>query len=156
GLIGLLSLVACGNSGSDSGTALTPSAPAVPAQPPAMQSGDYNKTITIGSEQRSYILHVPQNYDGSKPLPLVYILHGHGGTAGGMAKLTGMSQKADQENFFVAYLQGVDDADGIAAWNTGMIPSTETDIDDLAFVRQLTQDLETQVNVDAKRIYAGG
>ena len=59
----LLFLAACGSS------------------PSEMTPGDYNQTITVGPDVRQYILHVPSGYDGSQALPLVFILHGGGGTA---------------------------------------------------------------------------
>ena len=129
----------------------TPSFP----KPTAMAPGNYDKTILIGTDQRSYILHVPTNYDGSKALPLLYILHGGGGKAEGMEKLTGMSARADQDDFFVAYLQSATNNDGKNVWNSGLLTEDVT-ADDVAFVRNLTQDLKAQLKVDDKRIYAAG
>src|SRR5574337_722925 len=98
-----------------------------PSLPPAvvMKPGTYNQKISVGGTVRSYILHVPPGYDRSKPLPLVFVLHGFGGNAAGMVKLTGMNEKADRENFFVAYLNGTEgtsstkDVSGLA-WNSGL------------------------------------
>ncbi len=165
-LIGLLFLAACSNSGSDL-AATSPTTPPLPAQAPTyptdpaatsktLAPGDYPKTIAIGTDQRSYILHVPANYDGSQALPLVYILHGYGGTAKSMVKQTSMNEKADQENFFVAYLQGTDSSEGKPAWNSGLMSDPGFNPDDLGFVRGLTTTLEAHLNVDAHRIYAAG
>src|SRR4030095_15661194 len=141
----LLFLSACGSS--DPGT----------ISPTQMQPGDYKQTITVGTDLRSYILHVPANYDGSKALPLVFVLHGHGGTAGGMVNITGMNDKADQTGFFVAYLQATIGSDGVPDWNSGNSPAAyNSTADDVAFVRDLSNQLEGQLNVDSKRIYATG
>jgi polyhydroxybutyrate depolymerase len=121
-----------------------------------MQPGDYNQTITVGADLRSYILHVPANYDGSKALPLVYVLHGRGGKAEGMVNMTGMNEKADQTGFFVAYLQALIGPEGIPDWNTGIAAAVDSSADDVAFVRDLSNQLEGQLNVDSKRIYATG
>jgi polyhydroxybutyrate depolymerase len=126
-----------------------------------MKPGTYPQNITVQGAQRTYILHVPPSYDGSKPLPLVFILHGFGGNAMSMVKLTGMSDKADQENFFVAYLNGTeassaDNSVSGQAWNSGLTPELNMTVDDVEFVRELAAKLETQLNVDAKRIYAAG
>ena len=136
----LLSIVACG-----SGT----------SEPQAMQPGDYSQTLTSGGLQRSYMLHVPLRYDGSKALPLVFVLHGYGGQAEGMAGSTGLSLKADQEGFFVAYLQGTLGSEGKSSWNTGIV-SNDATVDDVRFVRDVARELEGKLKVDTRRIYATG
>jgi len=156
-LLSFLFLGACGNSGTPSDSA-PPSPPSPPAdvESTVLSPGDYQKNIIIGSDLRTYILHVPTHYDGSKALPLVYILHGYGGSAAGMVKLTGMSERADEENFFVAYLQGTKSTDGSAGWNSNLTPDTGITADDVGFVRELTQNLMGQVNLDTHRVYAAG
>ncbi|MFO1519067.1 MAG: PHB depolymerase family esterase [bacterium] len=118
-----------------------------------MAPGDYNLTLTTGGADRSYILHVPISYDGSKALPLVLVLHGLGGNAEGMAKGSGLGLLGDQKNFIVAYLNGTGDPQG---WNTGFTPWLNTPYDDVAFVRALVAQLSSQLKVDAKRVYAVG
>src|SRR5262245_525856 len=67
------------------------SAGLTPAPPsgPALKPGTYNQKIMSGGAARTYILHVPPGYDGSQALPLVLVLHGFGGNAASMVKLTG-------------------------------------------------------------------
>jgi polyhydroxybutyrate depolymerase len=113
--------------------------------------GDYDLTILSGGLERSYILHVPAGFDGSKSLPLVFILHGGGGTAKGMVGLTGMNKLADSEQFIVAYVDGTGDKQ---SWNTGII-STST-ADDVALFRELANQLIEDLGVDPGRIYAAG
>ena len=138
----------------------TPSQPAVEPATVSSQSfmapGDYYQTITVGPDVRKYILHVPSGYDGSKALPLVFVLHGRGGTAGGMVNTTGMNDKADQEGFFVAYPEGMLNSDGKPVWNSGTAPAIDSTADDVGFIRDLLNQLEGQLNVDSKRIYATG
>lgn len=140
-------------------TPLAETQPAPPAQ--VMKPGTYNQKIRAGGVTRTYILHVPPSYGGMKALPLVLILHGFGGNAAGMVKLTGMNDKADQENFFVAYLNGTVatnaslDVTG-SAWNNGLTPDLNLTVDDVAFVRDLVKHLEGQLYVDSHRIYAAG
>src|SRR4051812_4332825 len=64
--------------------------------------GDHDVTLDFGNLKRHFILHVPAGYDAAKPIPLVVMLHGHGGTAKGISKV-GWSQEADKETFLVAY-----------------------------------------------------
>ncbi|MFO1519421.1 MAG: PHB depolymerase family esterase [bacterium] len=140
----LLWMTACGSS--------TSGQPA----PALLSPGDYNQTLFAGGVQRRYILHVPSGYDGSKALPLLFVLHGHGGSAEAMRQSTGFNQKADEESFFVAYLQGTLGSDGVPGWNTGISPGLDINVDDVDFVRMVASQLQGQVIVDANRIYAAG
>ncbi len=124
-------------------------APPLPVMPP----GSTRQTITAAGVVRHYLLHVPAGYDGSTPLPLIFVLHGYGGAPVGMEKSTGMSEKADQEGFFVAYLLGTGDVPG---WNSGLTPGTGVTADDVEFVRALIRELSGRLRVDPARVYAAG
>src|SRR4030095_5139468 len=125
-----------------------PIAVAVPLSP-----GDYNLSLTTGGTNRTYILHVPTAYNGA-PLPLVYVLHGRGGSAQSMVNGTKMNLVADQNNFFVVYPNGTGNP---RAWNNGILPLlVGSNVDDVAFFRALTADLQTRIKIDTKRIYATG
>jgi polyhydroxybutyrate depolymerase len=127
-------------------------------------AGDYNRTIVSGATPRQYLLHVPTGYDAHQPLPLVFILHGFGGSAAGMVMATGMSVKADQEGFFIAYLNGTpcvpgDDpgcSPGARGWNSGLSPRLHIDVDDVGLVRDVLAQLQGAVRVDVRRVYAAG
>ncbi|UCE26200.1 MAG: phospholipase, partial [Candidatus Coatesbacteria bacterium] len=75
---------------------------------------DEKKTITVDGVEREYYVHVPEGYDGPEPVPLVLALHGGGGKAEKMDKLTGFNDVADREGFIVVYPQGED-----KHWNDG-------------------------------------
>lgn len=133
----------------------TPASQPAATQPPAapVQPGDQKGSFTSGGIERTYILHVPAGYDGSKSLPLVFVLHGMGGSADGMLQSTGLNPKADQESFFVVYLNGTGNPQG---WSTGLILRDDLVADDLTYIHELLQHLETQLNVDSQRVYAAG
>ncbi len=150
----------CSNSGTPNEPPVNPNnanntAPAAPAAPTPklLTPGDYNLTLNSGGADRSYILHVPPSFDGSQAMPLVFVLHGLGGNAESMVHSTKMNLLADQKNFFVAYLNGQGDPQG---WNTGITSWLTTPLDDVAYIRALAADLETQLKVDTKRIYVMG
>jgi polyhydroxybutyrate depolymerase len=114
------------------------------------------KTIAIDHRQRTYYLHVPANLPTDKPAPLVLVFHGGGGTALGMERfLTHFSKLADSEGFLVAYPEGVD-----KNWNDGRDNPSSTpareNVDDLAFVMAVIDDITKQHPVDARRIYSTG
>lgn len=115
--------------------------------------GDSMQTITVGGMQRSYIRHIPPGYDGTTPVPLVFVLHGMGGNAKGMEQLTGMSAKADAEKFIVVYPQAVGNP---TVWNTGFSSISNNGADDVAFIRALANKLEHDLKIDTRRIYCCG
>lgn len=58
-------------------------------------------TIQSGGLSRSFLLHLPPACDGNKPLPLVLMLHGMGGTAANSARETGWSGMPQNSNWVV-------------------------------------------------------
>lgn len=143
--------------------ALGASRPAV-AGPPA--PGTWPQAILSGGVVRHYILHIPTGYTG-QALPVVFVLHGFGGSAAGMMASTGMNAKADAEGFFVAYLQGMpcdpsvpDAPSGCTGtqlgWNTGITDALGIVTDDVQLVRDVLIKLEATVVVDRLRVYATG
>jgi polyhydroxybutyrate depolymerase len=91
---------------------------------------------------------VPPSYQGNESVPLVLNFHGLNSNAPQQENLTGMSAKADQEGFIVAYPDGLN-----GQWNTGPTPNGQAD---QQFIRDLITALESQYNIDPRRIYATG
>ena len=69
-------------------------------------AGTESKTLEFGGRTRTYLIHPPKGYDGKTPLSLVLVLHGALQGAAGVERMSGMSAKADKENFLVAYPNG--------------------------------------------------
>ncbi len=63
-------------------------------------------TIEFDGKKRDVTLHLPTNYDRSKPVPLMLVYNGVGPGGSGMEQFTGMSRRADAQGFAVAYLDG--------------------------------------------------
>ena len=124
-----------------------------PARPHT--AGDFNEMIVSGAITRDYILHVPPSYSGDKAVPLVVNLHGLGSSAAGQASYSGLPAKADAEGFIVVMPQGLSTA--LVAqphWNIVLLGAPEAD--DLGFIADLLDALESQLCVDSDRIYAAG
>jgi polyhydroxybutyrate depolymerase len=113
-----------------------------------IQAGSTDVQITSSGVTRHYILHVPPTYQSGNAVPLVINFHGLGSNSKEEESLTGMSAKADKENFIVVYPDGLN-----SAWNDGPGADGERD---LQFVRDLIAYLESQYSIDPKRIYATG
>lgn len=118
-----------------------------------VKPGTYSETIQSGGQDREYIIHIPTGYNGAKALPLVFVLHGVGGSDKEMAAGTGMIPKSDQENFFVVFPQGTGTPSG---WNDVIFPQPITTVDDLGFFRDMINRFEQRLRVDSQRIYAAG
>jgi polyhydroxybutyrate depolymerase len=116
--------------------------------PRAASSGSSKGQITSGGVTRHYILHLPVDYQAGFALPLVINFHGYDSDSKEEENLTGMSAKADRENFIVVYPDGLN-----SAWNDG--PGADGQRDQ-QFVRDLIAYLESQYSIDPKRIYATG
>ncbi len=145
------------------GLALVSTFPPVRAATPL---GHEARTITEGGIERLYLLHIPKQYDQTKPMPLVLMLHGFGDTAANAVRETGWSTKADREGFIVAYPQATRPDERAApnlrtngtAWNdgSGRFHSSERNIDDVAFIRSVIERTQKEFSIDAKRVYVTG
>jgi len=114
-----------------------------------------NQSITIGGVSRTYIQYLPVGYNPStETLPVVFVLHGLGGTAANMTG-AGLSQIADTARFMVVYPQGLNNAFGQSSWNNGTQFINSTANDEL-FFSQLMDNYISNFNADYTRIYVTG
>jgi polyhydroxybutyrate depolymerase len=127
---------------------------AVTCPSPALKAGDTNKTVQVGSTSRSYVLHVPASYDGSKAVPLVVDFHAIPGTGAGERASSPYPTQTDPEGAIMAFPSGLNGPLG-AAWNVGPC-CVDKGIDDVAFARALVGQVETIACIDPKRVYAVG
>lgn len=114
---------------------------------------DYSASLISGNLTRTYVVHLPLNYEPGRPVPLVLMFHGGGGAGRIMHRLTGMNALADQQHFLVVYPDGWRRrwADG-----RGTTPPDRAGIDDVAFISALIETLSAQFTLDPSRIYAAG
>ena len=49
---------------------------ALVAQVEPLGPGDHTRTIMMGEQKRTYLVHIPKGYDLKKPAPVVLALHG--------------------------------------------------------------------------------
>jgi polyhydroxybutyrate depolymerase len=118
----------------------------------ATKPTDGKRTVMVGTTSRSYYLHVPAKYDGSKPVPLVVDYHGLGGTGSGEAGSNPYKSVIDPEGVISAYPDGMNGTNG-TGWNIGPCCNT---YDDVAFAKALVQDVAKAACIDLKRVYAVG
>lgn len=119
------------------------------------------KTLTIGDESRSFIIHIPEFYNEDNPTPLLINFHGFGGNAEDFSSDIGASDSnlhsiADTHNFIVVYPQGVERSKGDTEWyprDNGMSSIINNDV---FFTKKLIENISAEWNIDSLRIYAIG
>lgn len=121
----------------------------------------YTETLIAGSfiwqgHERSYWLHLPPDKLRNKPLPVLFNLHGGGGTGKGAARLTGnrFNQLADRDGFIVVYPDGLK-----RRWNDGRkvgANNVNEAIDDVGFILEIIKKLSKSYPVDSNRIFTSG
>ncbi len=132
--------------------------PLIPNQN-ALPPGDSTRVLEVEGRKRSYILHVPISYQSAKPVPVVLVFHGGGGNAQNAIWMTGFSELADTAGFLAVYPNGTGKLKNrLLTWNGGSCCgyAQENNVDDVAFVRAILDDLREIAPVDDKRIFATG
>ena len=126
-----------------------------PAEP--LGTGDHTRTLMMGEQKRTYLVHIPKDYDPKKPAPVVLALHGAAMNGSMMVWFSGLNMKSDEAGFIVVFPSGAGTGPFLT-WNAGGFKGkmAEGRADDVAFIGKLLDDLATVVKVDEKRVYACG
>lgn len=110
--------------------------------------------LDVGGTPRHYGLHVPSSYDASRPIPLVFHLHGSGLTTKDapyiLTDFTKLGASADKNTFIAVAPWGCEYASMEHAW------CESGKDDDVKFLDALIAELLGRYNVDTQRIYVGG
>lgn len=130
-------------------------------RPPTLQAqrdwepGTYNLSLDYDGETRTFWLHIPPGYDGTRPRPLVIGLHGGTGSGEQFEDTANMNVKADELGFIAVYPDGTG---VLQTWNSGHCcgAARRKDVDDVGFIRALVAALDESLNLDLDRIYATG
>lgn len=129
--------------------------------------GDYRFNIFLKGKKREYVIHVPSKYNDGKPLPVVIMFHGGGGTAKGAMQETRWDRKAEREGFLAVFPEGTRPDSSRRArfsrnpqtWNDGSergIGAVESRAADVEFFSVMLDDLKARFHVDNRRIYVTG
>jgi polyhydroxybutyrate depolymerase len=116
--------------------------------PAGSKPGDGKRTVTVGTTSRTYYLHVPTKYDGTKPVALVVDFHGKGGNGTDEAKSNPYRSVIDAEGVLSACPDGLN-----GDWNIGPCCN---DADDVGFAKAVVKDVAKVACVDLKQVYAVG
>ncbi len=105
-------------------------------------------TIDVDGQKRDVILHLPFNYDASKPVPLMLVFNGVGAGGSGMEEFTGMSKRADAQGFAVAYLDGTSTGH---SFNNHEWPF-DNGADDVKYTSKVIDTLKNDLSIDPNRV----
>jgi polyhydroxybutyrate depolymerase len=126
--------------------------------------GKYRVSIPVDGHDRKFIFVTPKNFKPGQPLPIVFFLHGAGGSAQQASHTYGWVEKADAETFFVAFPEGLpvhpDKEAGFLLnphiWRDRRMGMQVAWVDDAHFFEELLNRLEATLPIDPKRIYVTG
>ena len=113
----------------------------------------FRKPLTHDGQKRTYLLHVPDSYDGSTQVSLIIGFHGGVGTAKNIEEQSGLATFSDHAGFIAVFPDGIN-----RTWNAGGCcgKAVEKDIDDVGFVSALIDHLLDEYEIDPNRVYLTG
>lgn len=131
-----------------------------------MQRGDsyqrkqfrINQSIVVDGLSRTYLVNLPPNYYESSSFPLVIALHGGGGSGVNFEFSTGLTDKANSENFIIVYPNGYLGPGKKRTWNAGYCcgAAKAQDINDVKFISSLIDKLSSEFKINTQKIYITG
>lgn len=124
--------------------------------PPDLNAQTYLEISDVPGQTgpRQYKVHVPASYDPQVPTPLLFCFHGLSQNAVMFCvDGAGMVTKSDTEGFLLVMPNGAGNS-----WNAGTCcgSASTSQIDDVALVRAIFDEVGTHLNVDLDRVYATG
>ncbi|MCB0714265.1 MAG: dienelactone hydrolase family protein [Ignavibacteriae bacterium] len=124
-------------------------------------------TTEVDGDTREYYVHVPESYDPSQPIPVVFMLHGTSGDGEKFYNISGWKELGEKENILTVFPSSwhyciIDDGQvkNTTKWHSfpggfdycaGEVPR-----DDVKFLRQIIAELDEKFTIDAKHMYLAG
>lgn len=115
------------------------------------QSGDAEFIFEVDGRLRVYYLYLPEKLPENSPL--VFVLHGYGGSAKEIIEYFGMNKVADENGFAVCYPQGNFGEDKKNSWNAAY---SNDDVDDVKFLSKLAAFLHTKYKLSEAHTFCTG
>lgn len=108
--------------------------------------------------QRKFTIHLPTGFTNSTPVPVVFMLHGGGGTMTNAQGFTNLNSVSNTNGFLAVYPQGYGIIpSGGFSWADGRGTSADiAGVDDLGFIDKLLDTLIANYSIDTNKIYICG
>ena len=103
--------------------------------------------FTHNNIQREFYFHVPNNLPVNSPI--VYVLHGWGGSGSSIMTSTAFNILSDQNNFAVCYPTALIGNSGITEWDV-------EGFSDIDFIKELNDSLYSEFQFDLNKVFATG
>jgi polyhydroxybutyrate depolymerase len=147
-VVGLVAIGACSGSGatsSPSGATSSPSGAASSAPTEFVAGGD--RPVTV---------HVPAGVDPAGA-PLLLVLHGYSSNGVEVTSWLPLGDAAGRRGVVWAYPDGSPDERGVRFWNaTDACCGFGSDVDDVAYLSDLIDEIAARTRIDPARIYVAG
>lgn len=114
-----------------------------------------NKTILVDGLKRTYILHLPPAYKNEQKLPVIFALHGGGGSAKSAVNIYNLEPLADKNSFIIVYPDAVNKAWHIPGM-ASRVKGYDQMVDDAHFISVLLDTLIAHYKADDKKIFCTG
>lgn len=119
------------------------------SRPHVSHAQEESRTITVDGVTRTYMLYVPTTL---KPAaPVVFLLHGGGGSGRGMSKLADFAQTAEQFGTLLVFPDALN-----KQWNDGRGGDVRSTADDVGFLVALIAEVGRLYDIDAGRVFVAG
>ncbi|MBK8258971.1 MAG: prolyl oligopeptidase family serine peptidase [Polyangiaceae bacterium] len=120
-------------------------------------TGGQGGSAPLGGDRPAKLI-VPESYDGSKPAPLVVLLHGYSASGSLQEIYFGFKSYAAERGYLYLIPDGTEDLNKEQFWNAtdACCDFGKTGVDDSAYLSGLVDEVKAQYNVDAKRVYFVG
>lgn len=118
------------------------------------------REIVVNGQTRNYLLRTPSlRSRQNQKLPLVIALHGGGGNSQNAERMMGWTQKGQSEGFAVVYPNGSGLRGNLFLTFNGKhccSYAMQNNIDDVAFISKLIDELVANNQVDPRRVFVTG
>lgn len=116
---------------------------------------DIYKTITVDGKQRQYIIHLPPGYENVDKLPVLFGLHGGGGTYKNTISFYNLNGLADKNGFIVIYPNAIGKSWTIPGFST-RAKGNDSTVNDVHFISVLIDTIIQHYKGDSTEIFATG
>lgn len=142
----------------------SPAAPsATPATPPSTPTPTDREPTTDPvpsgtTNDRPFDVFVPTTYDGSRPMPLVLLLHWLGASGDQVEAEYQLEPLAEKQHFLYVHPNGTPNSWGDLSWNAtdACCNSSTPPVDDSAYLSSVVDGVKAEYNVDSRRVFVFG
>jgi len=113
--------------------------------------GVTTRHITVGGADREYLLSIPDDYDPSKPAPLLFDFHGLSSNMQEQSLYTRLDQQGGARGYVVITPNGQGDV--LRHWS--LVPSAARN-PDVAFVQAMLRTTNRALCIDQRRVFSTG